>query len=163
MYPAKIEYLRAVSFSPISESARSLVARSLEQWFATPSAANKGGTVGPVAGQPYQGASVMMDDLPGMACTSSSVLILDRAAQHRSLLWASPDGPLTKWTPHRARARRIAPLAVIQRIAADIRLRRARARSRQQLRELNDHLLKDMGLRRQDLGFEAPTPFWHCN
>jgi len=36
-----------------------------------------------------------------------------------------------------------------------------RDRSRQQLRELNDHLLKDIGLRRGDLGFEAPKPPWH--
>jgi uncharacterized protein YjiS (DUF1127 family) len=46
-------------------------------------------------------------------------------------------------------------------IAAAIRLRRERDRSRQQLRELNDHLLKDIGLRREDLGFEAPKPPWH--
>jgi uncharacterized protein YjiS (DUF1127 family) len=92
----------------------------------------------------------------------SSVLIFDRAAQHRSPLWASPDAPpLAKRMPHRAGTRHIAPLAAIHRIVAASRLARARVRSRQQLDELNDHLLKDIGLRREDLGFEAPTPFWH--
>ena len=74
---------------------------------------------------------------------------------------ASPEAPFTEWLPHRAGTRRIAPLAALHRIAAAIRLRRERDRSRQQLRELNDHLLKDIGLRREDLGFEAPKPPWH--
>jgi uncharacterized protein YjiS (DUF1127 family) len=76
-------------------------------------------------------------------------------------LWASPEAPLTEWLPHRAGTRRIAPLAALHRIAAAIRLRWERDRSRQQLRELNDHLLKDIGLRRGDLGFEARKPPWH--
>ena len=94
--------------------------------------------------------------LPGMAYTSS-VVSLDRA---QPPLWASPEAPLTKWLPHRAATTRIAPLSAFQRIAAAIRQRRARDRSRQQLRELNDHLLKDIGLRREDLGFEAAKPLW---
>jgi len=89
---------------------------------------------------------------------TSSVLSFDRAPLP---LWASPEAPLTKWLPHRAGTRRIAPLAALHRIAAAIRLRRERDRSRQQLRELNDHLLKDIGLRREDLGFEAPKSPWH--
>ena len=60
-----------------------------------------------------------------------------------------------------APAEAIAPLTAIHRIATAIRLRWAHDRSRQQLRELNDHLLKDIGLRRGDLGFEAPKPPWH--
>jgi uncharacterized protein YjiS (DUF1127 family) len=72
----------------------------------------------------------------------SSVVFSDRA---QPPLWASPE----------------APLAALHRIATAIRVRRERDRSRQQLRELNDHLLKDIGLRRGDLGFEAPKPPWH--
>jgi uncharacterized protein YjiS (DUF1127 family) len=44
---------------------------------------------------------------------------------------------------------------------AAIRPWRARARSRQELRELSDHMLRDIGLRREDLGYEFPEPFWH--
>ena len=72
----------------------------------------------------------------------SSVLFFDRAPPP---LWASPEAPLT----------------AIHRIATAIRVRWARGRSRRQLRELNDHLLKDIGLRRGDLGFEAPKLPWH--
>jgi uncharacterized protein YjiS (DUF1127 family) len=89
---------------------------------------------------------------------ASSVLSFDRAPLP---LWASPEAPLTEWLPHRGGTRRIAPLAALHRIVAAIRLRRERDRSRQQLRELNDHLLKDIGLRRGDLGFEARKPPWH--
>jgi uncharacterized protein YjiS (DUF1127 family) len=89
---------------------------------------------------------------------TSSVLSFDRAPLP---LWASPETPLAKWLPPRAGTSRIAPLAALHRIATALRLRRERDRSRQQLRELNDHLLKDIGLRREDLGFEAPKPPWH--
>jgi uncharacterized protein YjiS (DUF1127 family) len=33
-------------------------------------------------------------------------------------------------------------------------------RSRQELRELGDHMLKDIGLRREEIGTEFRTPFW---
>jgi uncharacterized protein YjiS (DUF1127 family) len=36
-------------------------------------------------------------------------------------------------------------------------------RSRQKLRELSEHLLKDIGLRREDVGYEFQKPFWHCD
>jgi uncharacterized protein YjiS (DUF1127 family) len=42
---------------------------------------------------------------------------------------------------------------------AVIRLWRGRARSRQELRELGDHMLKDIGLRREEIGTEFRTPF----
>ena len=61
----------------------------------------------------------------------------------------------------RADTRHIAVLTVIRRIVAAIRLWRGRARSQQQLRELSDHMLKDIGLRREDVGYEFPKPFWH--
>ena len=35
-----------------------------------------------------------------------------------------------------------------------------RARQRHHLRELNDHLLRDMGISRADVEYEASKPFW---
>ena len=55
----------------------------------------------------------------------------------------------------------VSPLAVIRRIVSAIRLWRARARSRQELCELSDHQLSDIGLRRHDVGYGFPEPFWH--
>jgi uncharacterized protein YjiS (DUF1127 family) len=52
---------------------------------------------------------------------------------------------------------------VIRRIVAAIKLRRARARSQQELRELSDLMLKDIGLRREDVGSPFPKPFWQCD
>jgi uncharacterized protein YjiS (DUF1127 family) len=52
---------------------------------------------------------------------------------------------------------------VISRIVAAIRQWRIRARSRQQLREPSDNLLKDIGLRREGVGCEFPKPFWPCH
>jgi uncharacterized protein YjiS (DUF1127 family) len=45
------------------------------------------------------------------------------------------------------------PIAVIRRVAAAIRLSHQNARSRRILRELSDHMLEDIGLRRQDIGY----------
>jgi uncharacterized protein YjiS (DUF1127 family) len=28
---------------------------------------------------------------------------------------------------------------------------------------LSDHLLRDIGLRREEVGYEFPTPFSHCD
>lgn len=75
-----------------------------------------------------------------------------------------PGAPLS--TPPKLRftgrvRRRISPLSAIQWIVLALRLWRARARSRQKLCELSDHLLKDIGLRREDVGHEFPKPFWH--
>src|SRR5438128_9142163 len=70
-------------------------------------------------------------------------------AWRRSPLWASPDAPLTGRAPPRAETGHIALLTAFRRIVAAIRVRRGRARSRQQLRELDDHLLKDIGLKRE--------------
>jgi uncharacterized protein YjiS (DUF1127 family) len=74
--------------------------------------------------------------------------------QHGLPSWVSPDVPLTRRVPRRAVAAR-------RRIVAAIRLWRWRARSRQQLRELSDHLLKDIGLYREELGYGYPKPLWH--
>jgi uncharacterized protein YjiS (DUF1127 family) len=90
-----------------------------------------------------------------------SVHPFDCVAQHGSPLWASPDAPLTGRAPPRAETGHIALLTAIRRIVAAIRLRRGRSRSRQQLRELDDHLLKDIGLKREAAGHEFPKPLWH--
>ena len=82
------------------------------------------------------------------------------ALRHRSTRLASLDVPITH-TTRRARNRHIAPLAAIRLIVAAIRQRRGRARSRQQLRELSDHMLRDIGHRREDVGYKFPKPFWH--
>ena len=98
--------------------------------------------------------------LPGTAW-ASSVLTFDSTVQHRSPPWTSPDMPVAGRERHRAEPRHIAPLAVIRRIVAAIRQWREHARSRQQLRALDDRLLKDIGLRREDVGYEFPKPLWH--
>jgi uncharacterized protein YjiS (DUF1127 family) len=84
----------------------------------------------------------------------------DPTMQHRSTRSASLDVQLTH-TPRRAKNRHIAPLTVIRLTVAAIRRWRERARSQQQLRELSDHMLRDIGVRREDLGYEFPNPFWH--
>jgi uncharacterized protein YjiS (DUF1127 family) len=61
--------------------------------------------------------------------------------------------------PRRSEARHFALLAAIRRITAALRLWRRRARARRQLPALSDHLLKDIGLRRDALGYEFQTPF----
>jgi uncharacterized protein YjiS (DUF1127 family) len=63
----------------------------------------------------------------------------------------------------RFEARHLAPLAAIRRIAAALRLPSRRARSRQQLPALSDHVLKDIGLRREEVGYEFPQLFRHCD
>jgi uncharacterized protein YjiS (DUF1127 family) len=69
---------------------------------------------------------------------------------------AAPEAPLLG----RNEARAIAPVGPISRIVATIRLWRRRVRSRQELRELNDHLLKDIGLSRDAVACEVAKPFW---
>jgi uncharacterized protein YjiS (DUF1127 family) len=91
---------------------------------------------------------------------ASSVLTVDRLAQHGLPLWTSADMPLAGGERHRAETRRIAPLAAIGRIVAAIRRWREHARSRQQSGALSD-LLKDIGLRREEVGYEFPNRFWH--
>ena len=66
-------------------------------------------------------------------------------------LWPLLDVPLTGRPPRRAETSYIAALSIVWRIVAAIRLWRGRARSRRQLHELNDHLLKDIGLSERTL------------
>ena len=63
--------------------------------------------------------------------------------------------------PPRAEPRGVSPLPVIRRIVAAIRLWRARARSRQELCELSEHMLSDIGLRRVDVGYGFPEALWY--
>jgi uncharacterized protein YjiS (DUF1127 family) len=78
----------------------------------------------------------------------------------------APTPPKLRFTervPRRAETRGVSPLSAIRRIVSAIRLWRARAHSRQELRELSDHQLSDIGLRREDVGYEFPKPFWYCD
>jgi uncharacterized protein YjiS (DUF1127 family) len=83
------------------------------------------------------------------------------AAQHGSFLWASPGIPSTGRTPLRRETRNIPILRAIRRIFSVIRPWRRRAHSRQQIGKLSDHVLKDIGLRREDVGYEFPRPLCH--
>jgi uncharacterized protein YjiS (DUF1127 family) len=31
------------------------------------------------------------------------------------------------------------------------------------MRELSDHMIEDIGLRREEVGYGFPTSFWHCD
>ena len=64
--------------------------------------------------------------------------------------------------PDRATPDRITLLAMIRRILAVMRQRRARVRSRQQLKELDNHLLRDIGLGREAVDYTSPRPelYW---
>ena len=76
-----------------------------------------------------------------------------RQAVRRSKATSTPATHLPETVPASAiRAfDRAALLTAIRQIAVAIRRWRQRARSRQRLHELNDHLLKDIGLRREDV------------
>jgi uncharacterized protein YjiS (DUF1127 family) len=62
--------------------------------------------------------------------------------------------------PRRDETTEIAPLGPTRRMVATIRLWRRRVRSRQELRDLSDHLLKDIGLSRDAVACEVAKPFW---
>jgi uncharacterized protein YjiS (DUF1127 family) len=116
------------------------------------------GTLSVAAQGSFKEISVMMEQsLNGMFRPSS----LDARCDERRQ--ASPDVPPIRRSFRRAETSHTAPLTVIRRIVAAIGLWRARARSRQQLRELSEHLLKDIGLRREDVGYKFQKPFWHCD
>ena len=78
---------------------------------------------------------------------------------------ALPDVPPKTRSFRRAETIHIAPRSVIRRIVAAIGLWCARALSRPELRELSEHLLKDIGLRREDVGYGFPKLFlfWRCD
>ena len=67
---------------------------------------------------------------------------------------------MTDLALHQAR-RRVGDLALWLRRAADLLLTwHERARQRRQLRTLNDHMLRDIGLTRADVLAESSKPFW---
>lgn len=118
----------------------------------------QGGTLSVAAQGSFREISVMMEQsLSGMFRPSS----LDARCDERRQ--ASPDVPPIRRSFRRAETSHTAPLTVIRRIVAAIRRWRARAGSRQELRELSEHLLKDIGLRREDVGYEFPKLFWRCD
>jgi uncharacterized protein YjiS (DUF1127 family) len=87
----------------------------------------------------------------------------DPAARPATPRRAFPYVPLTERKPAPARheSGHSAPSTAIRRVVAVIRLWWGLARSRQQLRELSDHMLEDIGLRREDFVYEEPKPFRH--
>jgi len=104
------------------------------------------------------------DDRRTAACrygARATVRALDRTTQAWPLCALLDDLRLTARVPHRTKTTEIAPLGAIRRLATAIRAWQRRARSRQELGALSDHILKDIGLRREELGYEFPKPFWH--
>jgi uncharacterized protein YjiS (DUF1127 family) len=91
---------------------------------------------------------------------TATVRTLDWTAQQDWPLWALRGVPLTGRALRRAETTEITPLGAIGRLVIAIRTWQRRARSRQELRELSDHMLKDIGLRREELGYEFPKPLW---
>jgi len=80
--------------------------------------------------------------------------VCSRSANSRAVVL-----PFTQLEQRRAHPTPIAPLKVIIRqLVAAIRLWHMRAGSRQKLHELSDHMLKDIGLRREHLLFGYPKP-----
>jgi uncharacterized protein YjiS (DUF1127 family) len=80
----------------------------------------------------------------------------DLAAPHGLARSEAPDVA----RPHRDETNEFAPLGLISRIVATIREWCRRVRSRHELRELNDHVLKDIGLTRDAVAHEVAKPFW---
>ena len=87
----------------------------------------------------------------------SSVNLLDRPAHHASSPGSPPDGSLDRPPPPRGKTSDITPLMALRRIFAALRRWGGRSRPQQQLRELSDHLLKDIGLSRVVLAYDAQS------
>lgn len=84
-----------------------------------------------------------------------------RAAKSLNHWAVAPDLPRATPARRRDEPKHLAPLTVFGRIAAAIGEWRRRARSYQELCRLNNHLLKDIGLTREDLGYGVIKPRWH--
>lgn len=76
-------------------------------------------------------------------------------------MWVLVGAPPPTGRPRRGETTEITPLGAIRRLVAAIRQWHGHARLRQELRELSDHLLRDIGLRREDVGYQFPKPFWY--
>jgi len=77
--------------------------------------------------------------------------VYDPAGRLGAPLSTPPKLRLTERLPPRVETRDISPLSSIRRIVSAIRRWRSRARSRPHLGEFDDHLLRDIGLRREDV------------
>jgi uncharacterized protein YjiS (DUF1127 family) len=105
-------------------------------------------------------------DGPRGAATVRETLGVSSPRFVRAVPLGDPLGMVRDASPRRASDRaatdHIAPLAMIRRILAAMRLRRGRVRSRHQLKELNNHLLKDIGFGREAVNYTAPRPemYW---
>ena len=113
-------------------------------------------------GETIAAAGVFADIPVLMAKALAGGISLEGAGEVRRRRQALPDVPPMRRSFRRAETTHIAPRTVIRRMVAAIGLWCARARSRQELRELSEHLLKDIGLRREDVGYEFPKLFWRC-
>jgi uncharacterized protein YjiS (DUF1127 family) len=87
--------------------------------------------------------------------------LYDPVRQLGAPLSTPPKLRFTETVPPCAETGGVSPLSAIRRIVSAIRLWRARARSRQELCELSDHQLSDIGLRREDVGYGFLGPFWY--
>lgn len=89
-----------------------------------------------------------------------AVRTLELTARRERLPWTSLDARRTRWVPHRAKTRGIVLLTAIRRTVLAFQEWRQRARSRQELSKLSDHMLNDIGLSREAAHCEAAKPFW---
>jgi uncharacterized protein YjiS (DUF1127 family) len=99
------------------------------------------------------------DERRGQVVRASSLRAFNPVAPYGLPLWASPGVRRMARVSRPAGTRHIAVPTAIRLIIAATRRWRERARSRHQLRELSDHMLRDIGLRREDVGYEFPRPF----
>jgi uncharacterized protein YjiS (DUF1127 family) len=91
----------------------------------------------------------------------SRIAVRGCAAQRDLHRWTTPLATPVGRPPRRARRSVVSPLSLGSGIITAIRRWRARVRSRQQLRELSDYLLSDIGLRRELIDFAAVPPPSH--
>jgi uncharacterized protein YjiS (DUF1127 family) len=85
----------------------------------------------------------------------------DLVVPHGSTLWGRPDGQFPEVAPFRTERPEVERLGMVRRIVAAIRRWRQHARSRRELRELSDLMLRDIGLRREDAGHPFVPPLWY--
>jgi uncharacterized protein YjiS (DUF1127 family) len=98
--------------------------------------------------------------LPGPV-RAASLCAFHPVAQYGLPLWALPVVRLAPPAPRCSENGHIGLPTGIGRIVAAIRLWRGRAGARQHLRVLSDHMLKAIGLRRENVGYEFRKSFWH--
>jgi uncharacterized protein YjiS (DUF1127 family) len=70
---------------------------------------------------------------------------------------ASPSTPIRRASPWAT-----AIAAAILRVADGLAFYRQHLRERRALDRMDDHMLRDIGIRRADIGREANSPFWRA-